>query len=95
MMVSVTNAEYEAIMFCREQVTSAVEAASDDSYIKQASEACDGVASFRRKYLKEAAKQRNLSTAKKAVRKLHPELEGKFFDKLVRIVAKELNKNEI
>ena len=36
MMVSVTKAEYEAIMFCREQVTGAIEGASDENYVKEA-----------------------------------------------------------
>ena len=36
MMVSITKAEYEAIMFCREQVTGAIEGASDENYVKEA-----------------------------------------------------------
>ena len=35
MMVSITKAEYEAIMFCREQVTGAIEGASDENYVKE------------------------------------------------------------
>ena len=88
MMVSVTKAEYEAIMFCREQVTGAIEGASD---VKEASEAIEGIVSFRKKYLKAAAKQDNLATAKQAVKKLHPEIKGQMFNKLVRIVAKQLD----
>lgn len=56
MMVSVTKAEYEAIMFCREQVTGAIEGASDENYVKEASEAIEGIVSFRKKYLKAVAK---------------------------------------
>ena len=91
MMVSVTKAEYEAIMFCREQVTGAIEGASDENYVKEASEAIEGIVSFRKKYLKAAAKQDNLATAKHAVKKLHPEIKGQMFNKLVRIVAKQLD----
>ena len=36
MMVSITKAEYEAIMFCREQVTGAIEGASDENYVGSA-----------------------------------------------------------
>ena len=57
MMVSITKAEYEAIMFCREQVTGAIEGASDENYVKEASEAIEGIVSFRKKYLKAVAKQ--------------------------------------
>lgn len=91
MMVSVTKAEYEAIMFCREQVTGAIEGASDENYVKEASEAIEGIFSFRKKYLKAAAKQNCLATAKQAVKKMHPEIKGQMFNKLVRIVAKQLN----
>ena len=35
MMVSITKAEYEAIMFCREQVTGAIEGASDEKLCKR------------------------------------------------------------
>ena len=90
MMVSVTKAEYEAIMFCREQVTGAIEGASDENYVKEASEAIEGIVSFRKKYLKAAAKQNCLATAKQAVKKLHPEVKGQMFNKLVRYVAKQM-----
>ena len=90
MMVSVTKAEYEAIMFCREQVTGAIEGAWDGNYVKEASEAIEGVESFRKKYLKAVDKQNCLAMAKQAVKKLHPELEGQMFNKLVRIVAKTM-----
>ena len=76
-MVSVTKAEYEAIMFCREQVTGAIEGASDENYVKEASEAIEGIVSFRKKYLKAVAKQNRLAMAKQAVKKLHPEIKGK------------------
>lgn len=33
----------------------------------------------------------NLATAKQAVKKLHPEIKGQMFNKLVRIVAKQLD----
>ncbi len=91
MMVSITKAEYKAIMFCREQVTGAIEGASDENYVKEASEAIEGIVSFRKKYLKAVAKQDNLATAKQAVKKLHPEIKGQMFNKLVRIVAKQLD----
>lgn len=93
MMVNITKAEFDAIMFCREQVTSAVEGASNDNYVRMASEACDGIDTLRKKYLKAVAKQNRLTTAKQAVKKLHPELRGEMFNKLVRIVAKELAKD--
>lgn len=92
MIVSITKAEYEAIMFCREQVTGAIEgASSDENYVKEASEAIEGIVSFRKKYLKAVAKQNNLATARQAVKKLHPEIKGQMFNKLVRMVAKQLN----
>lgn len=77
MMVSVTKAEYEAIMFCREQVTGAIEGASDENYVKEASEAIEGIVSFRKKYLKAAAKQNNLATAKQAVKNCIQKLKDK------------------
>lgn len=94
MMISVTKAEYDAIMFCREQVTSAVEAASNDDYVNEASEACNNIDTFRKKYQKAVAKHNRLTTARQAVKKLHPELKGVMFQKLVRIVAKKLEDNE-
>lgn len=94
MVINITKAEYDAIMFCREQVTSAVEGASNDNYVNEASEACSKIDSLRKKYLKAVAKQNRLTTAKQAVKKLHPELQGEMFKKLVRIVAKQLEGNE-
>lgn len=93
MMISITKAEYDSIMFCREQVTGAVEAASDEDYVNEASEACYHIDTLRKKYLKAVAKQNRLTAARQAVRKLHPELEGAMFNKLARIVAKQLKGN--
>ena len=64
---------------------------NDNPYVKEASEAIDGIVSFRKKYLKAVAKQNRLATAKQAVKKLHPEIKGQMFNKLVRIVAKQMD----
>ena len=91
MLVNITKAEYDAIMFCREQVTGDVEATFNEGFVNEASEACHHIDTLRKKYLKAVAKQNRLTTAKQAVKKLHPELKGEVFNKLVRIVAKQLN----
>ena len=80
-----------AMELCREQVTGAIEGASEENYVKEASEAIEGIVSFRKKYLKAVAKQDHLATAKQTVKKLHPEIKGQMFNKLVRIVAKQLD----
>lgn len=90
MMVSVTKAEYEAIMYCREQVSGAIEGAWDENYVKEASEAIEGIASFRKKYLKAVDKQKCLAAAKQVVKKSYPGIEGQIFNKLARIAAKQL-----
>lgn len=93
MNVSITKAEFEAINFCKEQVVSQVEAASDKDFVNEANEAFDKIYSFEKKYYKAVQKYNNLLDAKQAVKKLHPELHGRMADRLVKLTAKQLNEN--
>ena len=52
MNISITKAEFEAIIFCKEQVVSQVEAASDEDFVNEANEAFDKIYSFEKKYYK-------------------------------------------
>lgn len=93
MNISITKAEFEAIIFCKEQVVSQVEAASDVDFVNEANEAFDKIYSFEKKYHKAVQKHNNLLDAKQAVKKLHPELHGRMADRLVKLTAKQLNEN--
>jgi SPX domain protein involved in polyphosphate accumulation len=93
MNVSITKAEFEAIIFCKEQVVSQVEATSDEDFVNEANEAFDKIYSFEKKYYKAVQKHNNLLDAKQAVKKLHPELHGRMADRLVKLTAKQLNEN--
>ena len=83
MNVSITKEEFDAIMFCKEQVVSQVEGASDSNFVNEANEAFE--------YHKAVKKHNNLLDAKAAVKVMHPELHGKMKDRLVKLVAKQLN----
>ena len=89
MNVSITKAEFEAIIFCKEQVVSQVEATSDEDFVNEANEAFDKIYSFEKKYYKAVQKHNNLLDAKQAVKKLHPELHGRMADRLVKLTAKQ------
>ena len=91
MMINITRAEYDAIMFAREQITSCIEGASDDGYVNEANEAVNGISSVQGKYRKALAKHENMLTAKRAVKHLHPELSVEMQNKLAKIAAKQLN----
>lgn len=93
MNVSITKAEFDAIIFCKEQVVSQVEATSDEDFVNEANEAFDKIYSFEKKYYKAVQKYNNLLDAKQAVKKLHPELHGRMADRLVKLTAKQLNEN--
>lgn len=91
MNVSITKAEFDAIIFCKEQVVSQIEAASDEDFVNEANEAFEKIYSFKKKYYKAVQKHNNLQDAKLAVKKLHPELHGRMADRLVKLTAKQLN----
>lgn len=93
MNVSITKAEFEAIIFCKEQVVSQVEATSDEDFVNEANEVFDKIYSFEKKYYKAVQKHNNLLDAKQAVKILHPELHGRMKDRLVKLTAKGLNEN--
>lgn len=93
MNISITKAEFDAIIFCKEQVVSQVEGASDASFVNEANEASEKIYSFEKKYYKAVQRHNNLLDAKQAVKKLHPELHGRMADRLVKFTAKQLNKN--
>lgn len=91
MNVSITRAEFDAIIFCKEQVVSQVEGASDSNFVNDVNEAFKNLDSFMNKYYKAVKKHNNLQDAKAAVKVMHPELHGKMKDRLVKLVAKQLN----
>lgn len=93
MNVSITKAEFEAIISCKEQVVSQVEATSDASFVNEANEVFEKIDSFKKKYYKAVQKHNNLLDAKQAVKKLHPELHGRMADRYVKLTAKQLNEN--
>lgn len=93
MNISITKAEFDAIIFCKEQVVSQVEGASDASFVNEANEASEKIYSFEKKYYKAVQRHNNLLDAKQAVKKLYPELHGRMADRLVKLTAKQLNKN--
>lgn len=94
MNVSITRAEFNAIIFCKEQVVSQVEGASDRNFVNEVNEAFENLDSFMNKYYKAVKKHDNLLDAKAAVKVMHPELHGKMKDRLVKLVAKQLNEEQ-
>lgn len=48
------------------------------------------IASIQRKYRKALKRENALQDARAAVKKLHPELKGEFYNKLVKNVAEQL-----
>ena len=94
MNVSITKEEFEAIIFCQEQVVSQVEGASDSNFANEVNEAFENLDSFMKKYYKAVKKHNNLQDAKAAVKVMHPELHGKMKDRLVKLVAKQLNEKQ-
>ena len=91
MNISITRAEFDAIIFCKEQVVSQVEAASDKDFVNEANEQFEKIYSFEKKYYEAVQKHNNLLDAKQAVKKLYPELHGRMADRLVKLTAKQLN----
>lgn len=91
MNVNITKEEFEAIIFCKEQVDSQVEGTSDSNFVNEVNEAFEYLDSFMKKYYKAVKKHNNLLDAKAAVKVMHPELHGKMKDRLVKLVAKQLN----
>lgn len=91
MNVSITREEFDAIIFCKEQVVSQVEGATDSNFANEVNEAFENLDSFMKKYYKAVKKHNNLMDAKAAVKVMHPELHGKMKDRLVKLVAKQLN----
>ena len=88
--VYITKEEYDAISFCSEEITSLVEGGAEDEYVKEADNALRSIASIQRKYRKALKRENALQDAKAAVKKLHPELKGEFYNKLVKNVAEQL-----
>lgn len=91
MNISITKEEFEAIIFCKEQVVSQVEATSEEDFVNEANEELEKIYSFEKKYYKAVQKHNNLLDAKQAVKKLYPELHGRMADRLVKLTAKQLN----
>ena len=88
--IYITKEEYDATSFCSEEITSAVEGGADDEYVKEADNALMAIASIQRKYRKAVKRENALQDAKAAVKKLHPELKGELYNKLVKNVAEQL-----
>lgn len=88
--IYITKEEYDAISFCSEEITSLVEGGAEDEYVKEADNALRSIASIQRKYRKALKRENALQDAKAAVKKLHPELKGEFYDKLVKNVVEQL-----
>lgn len=84
MMVNITESEFEAIMFCSEQVTSAVEGASDNQYIADADEATTAIAHIRKKYLEAKKKKEQKDILMRAAKKMYPNLDRAELNKVVR-----------
>lgn len=88
--IYITKEEYDAISFCSEEITSLVEGGAEDEYVKEADNALRSIASIQRKYRKALKRENALQDAKAVVKKLHPELKGEFYNKLVKNVAEQL-----
>lgn len=94
MNVSITREEFDAIIFCKEQIVSQVEGSSDSNFVNDVNEVFENLDSFMNKYYKAVKKHNNLLDAKAAVKVMHPELHGKMKDRLVKLVAKQLNEKQ-
>lgn len=88
--IYITKDEYDAIMFCREEITSLIEGASNNKYLEESNNALNLIASIQHKYQKAVKRENAIRDAKAAVKKLHPELKGEFYNKLVKNVAEQL-----
>lgn len=84
MMINITESEFEAIMFCSEQVTSAVEGASDKQYVADADEATTAIAHIRKKYLEAKKKKEQKDILMRAAKKMYPNLDRAELNKVVR-----------
>lgn len=90
MMVNITAAEYDAIQFCCEQVTSAVEGTSNEQYVTEANEAVSNIANLSRKYHDALAKKEKKAAALQAVKQIYPSLDSKAQKRLATIAAKSM-----
>lgn len=84
MMVNITESEFQAILFCSEQVTGAVEGASDKQYLADADEAQTAIGSLRKKYLAAKKKKEQKDMLMKAAKKMYPNLDRAELNKVVR-----------
>lgn len=64
MNVSITKEEFDAIIFCKEQIVSQVEGASDSNFVNEVNEVFENLDSFMNKYYKAVKKHNNLQDAK-------------------------------
>lgn len=71
-------------MFCSEQVTSAVEGASDNQYIADADKATTEIANLRNKYLEARKKKEQKDIFMRAAKKMYPNLDRTELNKVVR-----------
>lgn len=93
MMVNITESEFQAILFCSEQVTSAVEGASDKQYVADADEATTEIARLRYKYLAAKKKKEQKDMLMRAAKKMYPNLDRAELNKVVRYSYNQLKNN--
>lgn len=88
MNINITESEYDAISFAWSQITSEVEACSDDSFTIEASEAISQLSSIQDKY-REAKRKSELFYAVRAkFKERFPEASSSTLGKLARKAIK-------
>lgn len=94
MNISITKSEFDAIYFATDQVRSALEAASDEDYIRDANEALDALDNFINKYKKARIKASELNLARKIIHEKHKYVSRNQVDKMARAVIRDINNDK-
>ena len=93
MNISITKSEFDAIYFATDQVRSALEAASDEDYIRDADKALDALYNVIDKYKNARVKAEELNIARKIIRGKHKDVTRNQVDKMARAVIRDINNN--
>lgn len=94
MNISITKSEFDAIYFATDQVRSALEAASDEDYIRDANEALDALYNFINKYKNARVKAYELNLARKIIHEKHKYASRNQVDKMARAVIRDINNDK-
>lgn len=93
MRVSITKKEFEAILFGLDQISDALESASDEEYIKSANEAIDCLYNISDKYKIAQLKAKELNECRSYVRAQNAGMPQAKIDRLARGLLKKIKEH--